>query len=1180
MAGTTYNIRIILTSNARRTGEDLGDLGDNARGAGRGLGDAGEGAKSAGREFATLGGLVKEAAANFAGYLTAQAVMEGLAKAAEFAKETILGFDEEMTQSLAIMSDVSQQTRDSMEATAREVAVKYNTAVNEVAQGYYFLASAGYDAATSQKALGQVTAFAKAGMIDMEQATELAADAQNAMGLKSDDAGENLAQLTRITDVLTKANIDANGSVVQFAEALTNKAAASSRLAGISLEHTVAVLEAFAAQGLKGLKAGEAFSIILRDLQEKARTNAEAFENLGITVFTAEGQFAGFDVIIGQIEKALAGMSVEQAGATLATLGFTAEGANYIKTLIGMSGEIVKYEGKLRDAGGATQQIAEKQMASMVEQLKHLRALAADAALSGFDLMIQALTWLRGQFAPALENGVEALREMVTYARPGAELLAKLGGATVVGGLMALATALNAVTGFLKENEQIMQVLGAGVLVVLIAKIGVLINMLYGAGAAALSLSADLAAFAAFNLAGQFDAWVASMRAASAAGGTLSGVMVGLRSILGSTVVQVGVLTALILAFTQSFMETNRQAEEFGKTLTQGMDPTNLYDIAAAFKNVQREHDALVNKIQSENSLGQWLGGMADLLIPFHDVEDSVQDMGAKADQASDKLSQLNKTLTESGGTINSMARELSPAQRELEASAGKFSMFNDQARRLQQAQAATEVRNISAELARLAVAAQIDITRPVEEWKDQLRETYQLTRNASPAVLQLHDAFKTVADSASDAADAVKAYEQALNALVGIHISSQQAENQFAASLDTVREKVGAGVNLMDAYNAKNREARDAILGAADGAIAHAVSVFQETNSLEKANAVLTTHRDQLIATMMQTGMTRQAAEQYLNTLGLTPENIKTTAQLNKEQAEGAANQLINRLDEAARPRTGSIHIAIDAALANLNTLQSKLNYVASLGRSGDLGGMGYAMGRTLAGNANGGITLHQYAAGGMENHLAQITRPGTWRLWGEPETGGEAYIPLAMAKRGRSTQILEAVANIFGYGLVKQLDGGLLSYARELQQMLRSGGPNLYEDLTFQGMSANGSRWNDTLADLFWAENKGKDWGAGGWERSSTLAFVDRLLAGQAAHGVATAAWNSMQYASSGMGSSYAMAGGFTVGPGAVSVTVNNPAHGLDVEQAINRAMNRWARQFRADLRTRRLAVPGARM
>ncbi|WP_146072297.1 hypothetical protein [Arthrobacter sp. Y81] len=59
-------------------------------------------------------------------------------------------------------------------------------------------------------------------------------------------------------------------------------------------------------------------------------------------------------------------------------------------------------------------------------------------------------------------------------------------------------------------------------------------------------------------------------------------------------------------------------------------------------------------------------------------------------------------------------------------------------------------------------------------------------------------------------------------------------------------------------------------------------------------------------------------------------------------------------------------------------------------------------------------------FANGGIERHVAQIAKPSsTLRVWAEPETGGEAYIPLAASKRARSVAILDEVAGRFGYEL-----------------------------------------------------------------------------------------------------------------------------------------------------------------
>ena len=53
---------------------------------------------------------------------------------------------------------------------------------------------------------------------------------------------------------------------------------------------------------------------------------------------------------------------------------------------------------------------------------------------------------------------------------------------------------------------------------------------------------------------------------------------------------------------------------------------------------------------------------------------------------------------------------------------------------------------------------------------------------------------------------------------------------------------------------------------------------------------------------------------------------------------------------------------------------------------------------------------------AGGAENHVAQFAPGGSWRMWAEPETGGEAYIPLSPAKRPRSRVIAEETVRRLG--------------------------------------------------------------------------------------------------------------------------------------------------------------------
>ena len=331
----------------------------------------------------------------FANKATAQLKMLGVgaAVATGFAIKTFADFDDKMTQSLAIMGDVSEDLRKEMENTAREVAKSTTFSADQAAESYFFLASAGLDAAASIKALPQVSQFAQAGMFDMARATDLLTDAQSALGLTvRDDAVANLNNMARISDVLVKANTLANASVEQFSTALTTKAGPAMRAVGMDVEEGVAVLAAFADQGVKAELAGTNFSIVLRDLQTKALDNKEEFARLNVSVFDASGEMRNMADIVGDLENATKGMSDEQRKATFALLGFSDKSMGALAALMGTSEAIRTYEAGLRDANGITQEIADKQLVSFTSQLKLLWSQIQDVAIEVGAQLVPALT--------------------------------------------------------------------------------------------------------------------------------------------------------------------------------------------------------------------------------------------------------------------------------------------------------------------------------------------------------------------------------------------------------------------------------------------------------------------------------------------------------------------------------------------------------------------------------------------------------------------------------------------------------------------------------------------------------------------------------------------------------------------------------------------------------------------
>jgi TP901 family phage tail tape measure protein len=357
-----------------------------------------KGIKAAEKALAGFG----KVAAGVAAAATAAVAGIAVKSIQEFAK-----FDEQLNKSLAIMGDVSEAMRGNMAEAAREVARTTTFSADQAAESFFFLASAGLDAEQAVAAMPQVAKFAQAGMFDMALATDLATDAQSALGMSSKDASENLANLTRITDVFVRANTLANTSVEQLAVAFTTKAGTALKTVGKDVEEGAAALALFADQGVKGEIAGTQLTNTIFGLSDRALKAPAAFEKLGVAVFDAEGNMRNFADIADDLGVAFDGMTKEQQLAELGALGFTKQARAGVLMLAGQGDKIRDYESALRDAAGFTQDVASKQLMTPTAQFALLGSAMNDVAIEIGSFLTPSLGQLAFSLADLINFGLE-----------------------------------------------------------------------------------------------------------------------------------------------------------------------------------------------------------------------------------------------------------------------------------------------------------------------------------------------------------------------------------------------------------------------------------------------------------------------------------------------------------------------------------------------------------------------------------------------------------------------------------------------------------------------------------------------------------------------------------------------------------------------------------------------------
>ena len=130
-----------------------------------------------GKSIQQIGGSFTRLGRTLSMKVTAPIVAMGAGSVAAFAS-----FDKAMTESLAIM-DTTEEQAQRMRDAAKEMSFGGEAlqGPKELAESYFFLASAGKDAEQSLALLPAVSKFATAGAFNMATATDLLTDAQSAL---------------------------------------------------------------------------------------------------------------------------------------------------------------------------------------------------------------------------------------------------------------------------------------------------------------------------------------------------------------------------------------------------------------------------------------------------------------------------------------------------------------------------------------------------------------------------------------------------------------------------------------------------------------------------------------------------------------------------------------------------------------------------------------------------------------------------------------------------------------------------------------------------------------------------------------------------------------------------------------------------------------------------------------
>lgn len=203
---------------------------------------------------------------------------------------------------------------------------------------------------------------------------------------------------------------------------------------------------------------------------------------------------------------------------------------------------------------------------------------------------------------------------------------------------------------------------------------------------------------------------------------------------------------------------------------------------------------------------------------------------------------------------------------------------------------------------------------RLLAENADQLDETTGATEGLTGGLEGLTDAAEDTADevravdsSALDAADAfdeldaaAQALTDAFDDLIGRNVDLDAAYSDVFEGANEVTEAFKENGATIDVNTEAGRANREAVRDQVSALLELGGQLVATGTSNEDAAAQVLELRDSLVEQMIQAGLTREAAEDYIDQLGLTPENVTTSIETaGVEQAKARIQEQITKLGE-----------------------------------------------------------------------------------------------------------------------------------------------------------------------------------------------------------------------------------------------------------------------------------------
>lgn len=409
--------------------------------------------QEAAEDTTTFGDVLK---ANLASDLILNGIkklVEGIKEVATAATEAGTSFEASMSQVAATMGMTAEEVDSGCESytllsdAAKECGKTTMFSASEAGEALNYLALAGYDAEKAAATLPKVLDLAAAGGLDLAYASDLVTDSMAALGLETE-------QLDTYINEMARTSQKSNTSVSQLGEA-TLVCAGTVSLTGQSLETMNTELGVLANNGIKGAEGGTHLRNVLLSLSSPTDTASAALNELGVSVFDANGSMNDLNDIINAMSASMERMSSEEKTNYISRIFNKTDIAAVNALIKGTGEEFDSLYGEIENCSGAAADMAETLNNNLKGKVTILKSALEGLGISAYEIFddemkssVESATDAVGRLQESMDSG-----DLGVSMRKFSKSLGELTEGAINFGEKALPTAIDGLTWIMDNSD-------------------------------------------------------------------------------------------------------------------------------------------------------------------------------------------------------------------------------------------------------------------------------------------------------------------------------------------------------------------------------------------------------------------------------------------------------------------------------------------------------------------------------------------------------------------------------------------------------------------------------------------------------------------------------------------------------------------------------------------------------